>query len=61
MIEHGYQRTTSNHCVFVKIFNNGELITLFYMLIIRPSSVKIGRLNKELNKYLAIKDIRSIK
>ncbi|CAL9000332.1 unnamed protein product, partial [Prunus brigantina] len=27
MIEHRYRRTTSDHCVFVKTFDNGYLIT----------------------------------
>ncbi|CAL9003905.1 unnamed protein product [Prunus brigantina] len=61
MIEHRSQRTTSNHCVFVKIFDDGEFIILLLyvddMLIVGQNSHKISKLKKELSKSFAMKDL----
>ncbi|BBH05263.1 hypothetical protein Prudu_016603 [Prunus dulcis] len=60
MIEHRYWRTTSDHCVFVKIFHDGEFIILLLyvddMLIVGQNSDKISKLKKELRKSFAMKD-----
>nr|KYP60109.1 Retrovirus-related Pol polyprotein from transposon TNT 1-94 [Cajanus cajan] len=54
MIEHGYRRTTSDHCVFVKRFIDGEFIILILyvgdMLIIGQNSEKISKLKKDMKK-----------
>lgn len=46
MVEHGYNRTASDHCVFVKRFSsNSFLILLLYvddMLIVGKDANKIG-------------------
>ncbi|CAL9016331.1 unnamed protein product [Prunus brigantina] len=61
MIEHRYQRTTSDHCVFVKRFDDGEFIILLLyvddMLIVGQNSDKISKLKKELSKSFAMKDL----
>ncbi|CAL2270428.1 unnamed protein product [Prunus armeniaca] len=61
MIEHKYRRTTSDHCVFVKRFDDGEFIILLVyvddMLIVGQNSDKISKLKKELSKSFAMKDL----
>ncbi|KAI5327124.1 hypothetical protein L3X38_026520 [Prunus dulcis] len=61
MIEHRYRRTTSDHCVFVKRFDDGEFIILLLyvddMLIVGQNSDKISKLKKELSKSFAMKDL----
>ena len=61
MIEHGYQRTTSDHCVFVKRFLDGEFIILLLyvddMLIVGQNSDKISKLKEEMKKSFAMKDL----
>ncbi|CAL8081539.1 unnamed protein product [Prunus armeniaca] len=61
MIEHRYRRTTSDHCVFVKRFDDGEFIILLLyvddMLIVRQNNDKISKLKKELSKSFAMKDL----
>ncbi|KAL6326013.1 hypothetical protein AAG906_038505 [Vitis piasezkii] len=43
MVEHGYDRTISNHCVFVKKFFNGEFIIL---LLYVDDMLIVGQLRK---------------
>ena len=61
MIEHGYDRTASDHCVFVKKFFDGEFIILLLyvddMLIVGHDTSKIDKLKKELSKSFEIKDL----
>jgi hypothetical protein len=61
MVDHGYDRTTSDHCVFVKKFSDGEFIILLLyvddMLIICRDTSKIDRLKKELSKSFNMKDL----
>ncbi|CAL2247665.1 unnamed protein product [Prunus armeniaca] len=61
MTEHKYRRTTLDHCVFVKRFDDGEFIILLLyvddMLIVGQNSDKISKLKKEMNKSFAIKDL----
>ncbi|RVW66917.1 Retrovirus-related Pol polyprotein from transposon TNT 1-94 [Vitis vinifera] len=61
MIEHGYDRTTSDHCLFVKKFFDGEFIILLLyvddMLIVGHDTSKIDKLKKELSKSFEIKDL----
>lgn len=61
MVEHGYNRTSSDHCVFMKKFFDGDFIILLLyvddMLIIGHDAGKIERLKKELGKSFAMKDL----
>ena len=61
MVDHGYARTISNHCVFVKKFFDGEFIILLLyvddMLIICRDTSKIDRPKKELSKSFNMKDL----
>ena len=54
MVEHGYDRTASDHCVFVKKFSDGEFIILLLyvddMLIVGRDTSKIDKLKKKLSK-----------
>ena len=54
MVEHGYDRTASDHYVFVKKLSNGEFIILLLyvddMLIVGRDTGKIDKLKKELSK-----------
>ena len=63
MVEHGYDRTASDHCVFVKKFSDGEFIILLLyvddMLIIGRDIDKIDKLKKELSKSFEMKDLGS--
>ena len=65
MMSHGYNRTTSYHCVFIrKFFDDDFIILLLYvddMLIIGHDSSKIDRLKIELSKYFSMKDLGSMK
>ncbi|KAI4323953.1 hypothetical protein L6164_023534 [Bauhinia variegata] len=65
MVDHGYTKTSSDHCVFMKKFFNGEFIILLLyvddMLIIGHDTKKIGDLKKELSKPFAMKDLGSAK
>ena len=65
MMSHGYNRTTSNHCVFTrKFYDDDFIILLLYvddMLIIGHDSSKIDKLKRELNKYFSMKDLGSAK
>ena len=59
MVDHGYDRTTSDHCVFMKRFPNGNfIIILLYvddMLIVGHNAKKIQILKEKLSKSFAMK------
>jgi hypothetical protein len=61
MVEHGYDITTSDHCVFVKKFSNGEFIILVLyvddILIVGHDTKKIDKLKRELSKSFALKNL----
>ena len=61
MVEHGYDRTASNHFVFVKKFSDGEFIILLLyvddMLIVGRDIGKIDKLKNELSKSFEMKDL----
>ena len=65
MVSHGYNRTTSDHCVFTIKFSEYDFIILLIyvddMLIIGHDSSKIDRLKRELSKSFVIKDLGSTK
>ena len=65
MVDHGYSRTTSDHCVFVKNFSDGTFIILLLyvddMLIVWTDVSKIKELKLELGKSFAMKDLGSAK
>ena len=56
MVEHEYDRTASDHCVFVKKFSNGEFIILLLyvdnMLIVGRDTGKIDKLKKKVEQVL---------
>ncbi|CAL1354730.1 unnamed protein product [Linum trigynum] len=61
MGEQGYMKTTSDHCVFVKKFPDGDFIILLLyvddMLIAGQNVSKINDLKKDLSKSFAMKDL----
>lgn len=61
MIDYKYHRTTSDHCVYVKNFSDGDFVILLLyvddMLIVDRDTIKIDRLKKELSKSFAMKDL----
>jgi hypothetical protein len=61
MQEQGYRKTTSDHCVFVQKFPDGDFIILLLyvddMLIVGMNSSRIGRLKKQLSQSFAMKDL----
>ncbi|TVU59856.1 hypothetical protein FQP86_17905, partial [Cobetia crustatorum] len=61
MLQHGYDRTESDHCVFTRKFSDGDfLVLLLYvddMLIMGKDIKKIDRLKQELGKSFAMKDL----
>lgn len=65
MGEHGYNKTTSDHCVFVKKFSDEDFIILLLyvddMLIVGHDVKKIDKLKKELGKTFSMKDLGSAK
>ena len=65
MAQHDFRKTSANHCVFVKNYNNGEsIILLLYvddMLIIGKNKMKIDALKKALRKYFTMKDLSPVK
>ena len=60
MMSQGYDRTTSDHCVFMKKFSDDDFIILLLyvddMLIVGHDVGKIGKLKRELSKSFAMKD-----
>ena len=64
MISHGYNKTTSNHCVFTKKFSYNDFIILLHyvddMLIVGHDASKIEKLKRELSKSFTIKDLGSV-
>ena len=65
MTDHGYMRTSSDHCVFVKRFDDDDfLILLLYvddMLIVGRDRKKIDKLKRKMSKSFAIKDLGSVR
>ena len=65
MMRHGYNGTSSDHCVFTRKFSYDDfIILLLYVddtLIIGHDSSKIDRLKRELSKSFAMKDLGSVK
>ncbi|KAL6327365.1 hypothetical protein AAG906_018967 [Vitis piasezkii] len=63
MVEHEYDRTASDHCVFVKKFSDEEFIILLLymddMLIVGRDTSKINKMKNELSKSFEIKDLES--
>ena len=61
MIKHGYDKTDSDHCVFVKKFCDGEFIILLLnmddMVIVGRDTGKIDKLKKELSKSFQMKEL----
>ena len=61
MADHGYSKTTSDHCVFVKNFMDGNFIILLLyvddMHIVGQDFSKIKELKLELSKSFAMKDL----
>ena len=61
MVEHRYDRTASDLCVFVNKFFDGEFIILLLymddMLIVGRDTSKIDKLKKELSKSFKMKDL----
>ena len=56
MVEHGYDRSSSDYCVFVKKFSDGEFIILLLyvddMLIVGRDTSKIDKLKKKVEQVL---------
>jgi hypothetical protein len=56
MEEQGYRKTTSDHCVFVQKFSDGDFIILLLyvddMLIVGMNSSRIDRLKKQLSQVI---------
>ena len=61
MVDHEYKRNTSDHCIFVKRFLDGDFIILLLyvddMLIVGHDARKIDKLKEELSKSFAMKDL----
>ncbi|CAL9780246.1 unnamed protein product [Musa acuminata subsp. burmannicoides] len=60
-----YDRTTSDHCVFMNKFSDDDFIILLLyvddMLIVGYDVGKIGKLKRELSKSFGMKDLGSVK
>ena len=61
MVNQGYKRTVSDHCVFIKRYSYGDFISLLFyaddMLIVGHHRSKIYKLKEELSKSFAMKDL----
>ena len=61
MTQHKFSRTSTDHCVFIKRYDNGDFIILLLyvddMLIVGYDKSKITNLKKALRKSLAMKDL----
>jgi ATP-binding cassette subfamily B (MDR/TAP) protein 1 len=62
MVEHGYDKTTSDHCMFIKRFHDGNFIILLLymddMLNVGHDAKKIQSLKGELSKYFTMKNLK---
>ena len=59
-----FKRCETNHCYYVKSFDNSYIILLLYvddMLIARFSIEEINNLKKQLSKQFAMKDLGAAK
>ena len=65
MLEHRYNKTSSNHCVFFTILSDGDLIILLLyadeMLASCQDTNQIEKLKRDLKKYFAIKNFKPTK
>ena len=65
MTQHNFKKTSADHCVFVKNYDNGEsIILLLYvddMLIVGKDKTKIAALKKALSNSFAMKDLGAVK
>ena len=65
MLDHGFTRCNSNHCVYTKQLGDGKSITLMLyvddMLIASTNMQAIRKLKKDLSKSFAMKDLGSSK
>jgi len=61
MIQQGFKKSTSDHCIFVqKFFDTNFIFLLLYvndMLIVGQNLSRINSLKKELSKSFAMKDL----
>ncbi|CAM8972980.1 unnamed protein product [Rhodiola kirilowii] len=61
MIDQGYTKLNSDHCVFIRKFTDGDFIILLIyvddMLIVGQDMKKITMLKKDLNKVFKMKDL----
>ena len=60
----GFKRYETDHCCYVKSFNNSYIILLLYvhnMLIAGSSIEKINNLKKQLSKQFTMKDLGTTK
>ena len=60
----GFKRCETDHCCYVKSFDNFYIILLLYvddMLIVGSSIEEINNLKKQLSKQFAMKDLRATK
>ena len=61
MVEHAYDKTFSDHCVFMKRFLDGNfIIILLYVddtMIVGHDAKKTQSLKRELNKSFTMKDL----
>lgn len=60
MVEHRYDKSTFDHCVFIKKFSNSYFIILLLylddMMIVGCDSEKANKLKIELSKSFAVKE-----
>ena len=65
MVDHGYNRTISNHYIFVKRFSDDDFIILMLyvddILIVGHDAKRIQSLKAESSKYFAMKDLGLVK
>jgi len=61
MLEHGFQRSETDHYVYIKRYDQGKyIILLLYvdnMFIVRHDKNTINRLKKDLGRKFALKDL----
>ena len=61
MSQQGFKKTSSDHCVFVQKFSDGDfIIVLLYvddMLVVGHNTCRIQKLKQELSKSFAMKDL----